>query len=137
MKWASWVEMRNEDAVQPIISVILMVAITIILAAVIAAFVFAVVASPKIGMSDIKVVNATVNNMTVIPGGFGYSQANEVFFENGDRIIFGKDHHADVSIGEKVELERLLLEDHSYQMTYQRIGPSYQWTLTNITEVDK
>jgi FlaG/FlaF family flagellin (archaellin) len=129
--------MRNEEAVKPIISVILIIAITVILAAVIVAFIFAVVTTPKIDMADIKVVNVTVNNMTVIIGGFGYSQTNEVFFENGDRIIFGKGHNADVSIGENVEFEKLVFNNHSYQMTYQRVGPSYQWTLTNVTEVDK
>ena len=108
--------------------------ITVILAAVIAAFVFAVAVS-KVDMSDIKVVNATVTNITVIPGGFGYSQTNEVFFENGDRTIFGKDYRADVFI-EEVEFEKILL-NNSYQMTYQRVGPTYKWTLTNVTEVNK
>ena len=47
---------KNEDAVSPVIGVILMVAITVILAAVIAAFVFGMAGN----ISKTKVVAATV-----------------------------------------------------------------------------
>ncbi|WP_246496044.1 type IV pilin [Methanocalculus chunghsingensis] len=47
---------RNDDAVSPVIGVILMVAITVILAAIIAAFVFGMVG----GTSTTKVVGLTV-----------------------------------------------------------------------------
>ncbi|WP_460373155.1 type IV pilin [Methanocalculus sp. MC3] len=47
---------RNDDAVSPVIGVILMVAITVILAAVIAAFVFGLVG----GVQGAKIVGVTV-----------------------------------------------------------------------------
>jgi archaeal type IV pilus assembly protein PilA len=50
---------RNEDAVSPVIGVILMVAITVILAAVIAAFVFGMAGN----ISKTKVVAATAQKM--------------------------------------------------------------------------
>lgn len=50
---------RNEDAVSPVIGVILMVAVTVILAAVIAAFVFGMSGS----MQKTKVVAATAQNL--------------------------------------------------------------------------
>jgi flagellin-like protein len=57
--------MKNEDAVSPVIGVILMVAITVILAAVIAAFVFGMAGN----IQKTKVVAATAqqsgNNITV------------------------------------------------------------------------
>ena len=49
--------MKNEDAVSPVIGVILMVAITVILAAVIAAFVFGMAGN----IQKTKVVAATVS----------------------------------------------------------------------------
>ena len=51
---------ENEDAVSPVIGVILMVAITVILAAVIAAFVFGMTGSMQ--TTKIVAVTATVNN---------------------------------------------------------------------------
>ena len=51
---------RNEDAVSPVIGVILMVAITVILAAVIAAFVFGMAGN----ISKTKVVAATAQQTT-------------------------------------------------------------------------
>ena len=50
---------RNEDAVSPVIGVILMVAVTVILAAVIAAFVFGMSGS----MQKTKIVAATAQNL--------------------------------------------------------------------------
>jgi flagellin-like protein len=52
--------MKNEDAVSPVIGVILMVAITVILAAVIAAFVFGMAGN----IQKTKVVAATVSQPT-------------------------------------------------------------------------
>jgi flagellin-like protein len=52
--------MKNEDAVSPVIGVILMVAITVILAAVIAAFVFGMAGN----IQKTKVVAATVQQPT-------------------------------------------------------------------------
>ena len=51
---------ENEDAVSPVIGVILMVAITVILAAVIAAFVFGMTGSMQ--STKVVAVTATVNN---------------------------------------------------------------------------
>jgi flagellin-like protein len=55
---------KNDEAVSPVIGVILMVAITVILAAVIAAFVFGMAG----GISKTKTVAATASK-TVSPGG--------------------------------------------------------------------
>ena len=60
--------MKNEDAVSPVIGVILMVAITVILAAVIAAFVFGMAGN----IQKTKVVSATLGriNSTAISATF-------------------------------------------------------------------
>ena len=51
---------ENEEAVSPVIGVILMVAITVILAAVIAAFVFGM--SPNVGATKTVAVTASLNS---------------------------------------------------------------------------
>ena len=71
--------MRNDDAVSPVIGVILMVAITVILAAVIAAFVFQmsgdIDTTKNYSVGGVPKVNATANfnvgNQTLITGGAG------------------------------------------------------------------
>ncbi|NPE31377.1 type IV pilin N-terminal domain-containing protein [Methanococcoides sp. SA1] len=59
---------RNEDAVSPVIGVILMVAITVILAAVIAAFVFGMGAPDVAPQASIKgsAIASTTNDFTAI-----------------------------------------------------------------------
>ena len=68
---------KNEDAVSPVIGVILMVAITVILAAVIAAFVFGMAGT----VSKTKIVSVTVqrDSATKITGTFqGGQDANSI-----------------------------------------------------------
>jgi archaeal type IV pilus assembly protein PilA len=75
--------MRNDDddAVSPVIGVILMVAITVILAAVIAAFVFNMtgdVQTTKTVMISAKLVPDGIE--TVIQGGAGLAQLNNITY---------------------------------------------------------
>lgn len=67
--------MRNDDAVSPVIGVILMVAITVILAAVIAVFAFNMaddVQTPRTVMVSAKLVPAGIES--TIQGGTGLSE---------------------------------------------------------------
>jgi len=85
--------MRNEDAVSPVIGVILMVAITVILAAVIAAFVFGMAGDLK----PTKIVSVTVdriNNHQVMAtyhghGGFEKLQYINWSIDGGANVMQG------------------------------------------------
>ncbi len=68
---------RNEEAVSPVIGVILMVAITVILAAVIAAFVFGMGAPETAPQASIKAETSSLNTGTAI----------ELQHQGGDAII--------------------------------------------------
>ena len=73
--------MRNDDAVSPVIGVILMVAITVILAAVIAAFVFNMtgdIETTKTVMISAKLVPEGIE--TIIQGGAGLAQLNNITY---------------------------------------------------------
>lgn len=69
--------LKEEDAVSPVIGVILMVAITVILAAVIAAFVFGMGPPEQAPQSAIRASAATVGNSTV-----------KLEHQGGDAVIF-------------------------------------------------
>jgi archaeal type IV pilus assembly protein PilA len=83
---------KNDEAVSPVIGVILMVAITVILAAVIAAFVFGM--SGNISKTKVVSVSGTRNNATAISvvysGGQDAPSLNEVQFTvNGAKPATG------------------------------------------------
>jgi flagellin-like protein len=63
--------MRNEEAVSPVIGVILMVVITVIIAAVLAVFAFGVGAPTKGPTASIKITNVDVTNGLVTVQHFG------------------------------------------------------------------
>lgn len=72
---------RNDEAVSPVIGVILMVAITVILAAVIAAFVFNMtgdVETTKTVMISAKLVPDGIE--TIIQGGSGLAQLRKITY---------------------------------------------------------
>jgi flagellin-like protein len=82
---------RNDDAVSPVIGVILMVAITVILAAVIAAFVFGLAGN----VQGAKVVGLTVadngtNGIITWQGGADLSSLTNVTYtlDGGDKLGF-------------------------------------------------
>ncbi|WP_440953700.1 type IV pilin [Methanococcoides sp. FTZ1] len=85
---------RNEDAVSPVIGVILMVAITVILAAVIAAFVFGMGPSEMAPQSSVRgsatEVNAVNSVMIEHQGGdeVVLSTANTKFLVNGNEVTY-------------------------------------------------
>lgn len=80
---------QNDDAVSPVIGVILMVAITVILAAVIAAFVFGMAGN----IQTTKVVSLTMTDagthgVVTISGGTDLTSLNKVYYsiDGGTRI---------------------------------------------------
>ncbi len=87
---------RNDDAVSPVIGVILMVAITVILAAVIAAFVFGLVG----GVQGAKVVGVTVNVNSTDYGVVNWQGgADMATITNVTPVIDGIDKTWDESVG--------------------------------------
>lgn len=72
---------RNEDAVSPVIGVILMVAITVILAAVIAAFVFGMGPSEMAPQASVRGSAAVIDNNVIV-----------LEHQGGDEIIFDSAH---------------------------------------------
>jgi archaeal type IV pilus assembly protein PilA len=86
--------MQNDDAVSPVIGVILMVAITVILAAVIAAFVFNMtgdIETTKTVMISAKLVPEGIE--TIIQGGAGLAQLNNITYSvNGTIEAYQKDN---------------------------------------------
>ncbi len=54
---------KNEEAVSPVIGVILMVVITVIIAAILAAFAFGIGAPSKSPTSSLKIVKATIDDI--------------------------------------------------------------------------
>lgn len=123
--------MERENGVSPVVGVILMMAITVILAAVIVAFVFGVALS---GNTGVKMVNVTVTNVTVVPGQWFYADRYLIFFKNGDRIMFGKTGEVEVVTDKDV---KLLLAGHSYSLTYQKVQGYGYWTLTDFKEINE
>ncbi len=78
---------RNEDAVSPVIGVILMVAITVILAAVIAAFVFGMGPSEMAPQSSVRLSNVSTDGFTLEhQGGDEILWNNTYITVDGDRI---------------------------------------------------
>ena len=83
---------KNDEAVSPVIGVILMVAITVILAAVIAAFVFGMagnISKTKVVMVSIQRTNATAVTATYEGGQDANSLGNVSFTVNGAAVTSG------------------------------------------------
>ena len=82
---------NNDEAVSPVIGVILMVAITVILAAVIAAFVFGLAGSTgsakNVGLT-VAAVNTSAFQVTV-QGGTDLPTCNNLSWTNGNGTSFG------------------------------------------------
>jgi archaeal type IV pilus assembly protein PilA len=74
---------RNEDAVSPVIGVILMVAITVILAAVIAAFVFGMGTPEAAPQTQLKVADATTDTTA---DGTKYTSIAKVQHKGGEPL---------------------------------------------------
>jgi flagellin-like protein len=128
--------MERAKAVSPTVGVVLMVAITVILVALVSAFISGAVPASSNAPQEIKVVNVTVTNVTYVPREFLNCEKYGVSFENGDRVMFGKNGNIDAVIGENVT-PLSLAPGHSYSLAYQK-GPSdFRWTLTGIKEIDK
>jgi flagellin-like protein len=106
---------RNEDAVSPVIGVILMVAITVILAAVIAAFVFGLggsqVKTPQASLSAVTASSAT-KNITISHSGGDSIDLNKVkaIIEQGtNRSTFSLLNSTSsqiLSVGDKLVIHR-------------------------------
>ncbi|KGK97823.1 hypothetical protein LI82_08625 [Methanococcoides methylutens] len=73
---------RNEDAVSPVIGVILMVAITVILAAVIAAFVFGMGPSEMAPQSSLKLSNVSDDGFNL-----NHQGGDEILWNNTNLIV--------------------------------------------------
>ncbi|MCP1661838.1 MAG: type IV pilin [Methanocalculus sp. MSAO_Arc1] len=86
---------RNDDAVSPVIGVILMVAITVILAAVIAAFVFGLVG----GVEGAKVVGVTATKINDTAVGFTWQGGADLgALINATALLDGNDEQV---VGDK------------------------------------
>ena len=80
--------MRNEDAVSPVIGVIMMVAITVILAAVMGAFVFSMSPSDKAPIASIQVKEANGDTFKLEHGGGDEIRWNTTkIFLDGTEIV--------------------------------------------------
>ena len=81
---------ENEEAVSPVIGVILMVAITVILAAVIAAFVFGMgsdVQGTKVVGMQAKIDNSSTNITITISGGSDLSTLQSINITHNNSVI--------------------------------------------------
>jgi len=99
--------MKNDEAVSPVIGVILMVAITVILAAVIAAFVFGMAGTVK----PAKNVGATISrinsgNITAVyvGGSDAYTLTSIKWGVNSDPIVIQNSSQALLNIGSSITL---------------------------------
>ena len=93
--------LKEEDAVSPVIGVILMVAITVILAAVIAAFVFGMGPPEQAPQAAVRGSAATVNGSTVV----------KLEHQGGDAVIFTTANTKITMDGNNVDVTLLVLED--------------------------
>ena len=99
---------RNEDAVSPVIGVILMVAITVILAAVIAAFVFGMVGN----VQGAKVVGLTVTNngtngAVTWQGGADLSSITNVTYSLDGTVIGFAENVSQPAVGSTTVLDNI------------------------------
>lgn len=123
--------MYKNEGLSPLNGIIMMVAVTIILAAVVGAFIFSALNKESDGR-EWKTVNVTVDNVTVIPGGMFSSDSYRVLFGNGDVVVFGKD----VNIGENItDFKNVVVNNGSYQMVYSRYNTGYNWILTEVRQI--
>lgn len=84
---------KNEEAVSPVIGVILMVAITVILAAVIAVFVFSMADEVQTTKTVSMTGSATSEDLLVtVQGGSGVDSINGLTFKIGGEEINGTNH---------------------------------------------
>jgi len=97
---------ENEEAVSPVIGVILMVAITVILAAVIAAFVFGMgsgVQGTKVVGMQAKIDNSSTNITITISGGSDLSTLQSINITHNNSVISGVGERADnFSVGDVI-----------------------------------
>jgi len=80
---------QNEEAVSPVIGVILMVAITVILAAVIAAFVFGMTGNVQTSKTVVVTakLNATAEPEFMVQGGADMNSLNKLVFKINDTPV--------------------------------------------------
>jgi len=122
---------KKDDAVSPVIGVILMVAITVILAAVIAAFVFGLGSPETAPQASIKDSGTSVGDRNVIKlehqGGdpITFSDPNTKITVNGDDVSFSKLTNEDLETFEVGETFYI----------YNNTSGSYNvGVLTNVTD---
>lgn len=136
---------RNEDAVSPVIGVILMVAITVILAAVIAAFVFGMGAPETAPQASLKGSPAAEEGVTVLKlehqGGdmVTFTEANTRVTVNGESVGLGTLVDSAFEAGEVLYLYNDTTNGFMLNATVNATGTSYfvpSGTTANVKMID-
>ncbi|WP_462271820.1 type IV pilin [Methanohalophilus sp.] len=117
---------KKDDAVSPVIGVILMVAITVILAAVIAAFVFGLGSPESAPQASLKMSSNVDGNITVA------HQGGDVIFNDTTELIV-----TNVSSSDELNVDYNMQDEFSVGNSFEINGTSFEFnSTTNVKLVD-
>ncbi|WP_048205637.1 type IV pilin [Methanococcoides methylutens] len=128
---------RNEDAVSPVIGVILMVAITVILAAVIAAFVFGMGPSEMAPQSSLRAsaTDTATDDISIVmiehQGGdeIVLSSTNTKFLVGGEEVVYTANVDDTFTAGERLYIA---MNATDYQLANSTADGDFEATLEDI-----
>jgi flagellin-like protein len=117
---------KRDDAVSPVIGVILMVAITVILAAVIAAFVFGLGSPESAPQASLKMSSNSDDNITVA------HQGGDLIFNDTTELIV-----TNVSSSDVLNIDYNMPDEFSVGDSFEINGTSFTFnSTTNVKLVD-